>query len=71
MWQDEEKSSGGRINHKRFQLISEADPETLAAGCPFCMTMMEDTLKARSLEEQMRVRDLAELVADATGAVVK
>ena len=71
MWKEEEKSPGGRINQKRFDQISEADPETLVVGCPFCMTMMEDALKSRSLEDKMRVRDLAELIADSTGATVK
>jgi len=62
---------GRRFNQKLFEQINEADPETLAVGCPFCMTMMEDALKSRSLEDKMRVRDIAELIADATGATVK
>jgi hypothetical protein len=33
--------------------------------------MIEDAVKSRSLEETMRVRDLAELLAEATGAQVK
>jgi heterodisulfide reductase subunit D len=43
----------------------------MAVGCPFCMTMMEDALKSRSLEDQMRVRDLSELIAESTGAPTK
>ena len=35
------------------------------------MTMMEDALKSRSLEDSMRVRDLIEIVAESTGAPVK
>jgi Fe-S oxidoreductase len=38
----------------------------MAVGCPFCMRMMEDALKSRSLEDQMRVRDLSELIAEST-----
>jgi hypothetical protein len=38
-------------------------------GMPFCMTQMEDAMKARSMEEKMRVRDISELIADSTGAV--
>ena len=56
---------------KRFDQIREAKPETVAVGCPFCMTMLEDALKSRLLEEQMQVRDLSELVADTTGALSK
>lgn len=65
-WKEEHE--GTRINQKRFDQLSQAGPETLAVGCPFCMTMMEDAVKSRSLEESMRVRDLAELVAESTGA---
>jgi Fe-S oxidoreductase len=68
-WKEEHE--GTRINQKRFDQISVAKPQTLAVGCPFCMTMMEDALKSRSLEDSMRVRDLAELVAESTAALVK
>jgi Fe-S oxidoreductase len=64
MWKEEHE--GTRINQKRFDQISAANPKTLAVGCPFCMTMMEDALKSRSMEDQMRVRDLIEIVAEST-----
>jgi hypothetical protein len=35
------------------------------------MTMIEDAVKSRSLEESVRVRDLAELMAEATGVQKK
>ena len=53
----------------RFDQLSEANPETLAVQCQFCMTQMEDAMKARSMEEKMRVRDISKLIADSTGAV--
>ncbi len=64
MWKEEHE--GTRINQKRFDQLSVANPKTLAVGCPFCMTMMEDALKSRSLEDSMRVRDLIEIVAEST-----
>ena len=69
MWKEEQE--GTRINQKRFDQINEATPETIAVGCPFCMTMMEDALKSRSLEDHMRVRDLSELIAESTGVTTK
>jgi len=69
MWKEEKE--GTRINQKRFDQINEADPETMAVGCPFCMTMMEDALKSRSLEDKMRVRDLSELIAEASATPTK
>ncbi|HUA34100.1 MAG TPA: (Fe-S)-binding protein [Candidatus Binataceae bacterium] len=68
-WKEEHE--GTRINQKRFDQLNEAKPECLAVGCPFCMTMMEDAVKSRSLEDKMKVRDLAEIVADSTGAHAK
>ncbi len=65
-WKEEHE--GTRINQKRFDQLNEAKPECMAVGCPFCMTMIEDAVKSRSLEESMRVRDLSELLAEATGA---
>ena len=68
-WKEEHE--GTRINEKRFDQLNEAKPKCVATGCPFCMTMLEDAVKSRSLEETIRVRDLAELVAEATGLPTK
>ena len=68
-WKEEHE--GTRINQKRFDQLQEAKPKCVAVGCPFCMTMLEDAVKSRSLEETMRVRDLAELVAESTGVSTK
>ncbi len=65
-WKEEHE--GTRINQKRLDQLVEANPETLAVGCPFCMTQMEDAVKSRALEESIRVRDLSEIVAESTGA---
>jgi Fe-S oxidoreductase len=69
-WKEEEKDRT-RINHMRFDQIAVANPETLAVGCPFCMTMMEDAVKSRSLEEKMRIRDLSALIPESTVATSK
>jgi Fe-S oxidoreductase len=68
-WKEERE--GTRINQKRFEQLTHAKPNTLAVGCPFCMTMMEDAVKSRALEEEIAVRDLAEIVAESTGALEK
>ncbi|MGH7905463.1 MAG: heterodisulfide reductase-related iron-sulfur binding cluster [Candidatus Binataceae bacterium] len=65
-WKEERE--GTRINRTRLDQLVQADPETLAVGCPFCMTQMEDAVKSRSMEDAMRVRDLSEIVAESTGA---
>jgi Fe-S oxidoreductase len=62
-WKEEEKGTK-RINQERFDQINAASTQTLAVGCPFCMT-------PRSLEKSMRVRDLSELIAESTEASAK
>jgi len=34
----------------------------VAVGCPFCLTMLADGIKARSVEETVAVFDIAEIV---------
>ncbi len=69
MWKEE--VGHRRINAERFDQLTAAKPQTVATGCPFCMTMMTDAMKAKSLEETMEVRDLCELVAEASGVPTK
>jgi Fe-S oxidoreductase len=69
-WKEEERESM-RINQKRFAQLTQANPRTLAVGCPFCMIMMEDAVKSRMLEDQVAVRDLAEIIAESAGAPTK
>ena len=37
---------------------------TIAVSCPFCMTMLTDGTKAKDMDEKVKIRDLAELVAE-------
>jgi len=68
----ERRRKGNQADQSRaFDQINIAKPQTLAVGCPFCMTQMEDALKSRSLEKSMRIRDLSELIAESTEAAAK
>ena len=61
MWKEEHL--GSRINLARVGQLEEAKPETIAVGCPFCMTMLDDAVKSKNLEEQIKVLDIVEMVA--------
>jgi len=37
----------------------------IATGCPFCMTMLIDGLKAANADERVQAWDVAEVLADA------
>ena len=62
MWLEE--TIGERINENRVDEALRRGAEQIFTACPFCMTMLEDGLKARD-EEEVRVRDIAEIVLQA------
>jgi len=62
MWMEEH--SGTRINVARVTEALECDPQTICVTCPYCMTMFEDGLKDRDADARVRVKDLAEIVAE-------
>ena len=59
-----EVNIGQRVNHIRTEQAIETGANVVATGCPFCMQMFADGVKAKGVEETLRVQDIAELVAD-------
>ena len=55
------------INVERAEEALETNAKTIAVGCPFCMTMMSDGIKAKEKEDEVEVKDLAEIVAQGEG----
>ncbi|OYU84158.1 MAG: CoB--CoM heterodisulfide reductase [Flavobacterium sp. BFFFF2] len=53
------------INVARTEDALEVQPEIIAAGCPFCNTMLTDGIKAKEKEGSIQVLDIAELIAQA------
>ncbi|HCB45674.1 MAG TPA: CoB--CoM heterodisulfide reductase, partial [Algoriphagus sp.] len=39
----------------------------IAVGCPFCLTMMTDGVKNKEKENEVKVYDLAEMIAKDMG----
>jgi Fe-S oxidoreductase len=65
MWMEERE--GQRINHRRVEQALAKEPDAIATACPFCLIMLRDG--TTDLERtDVAVRDVAELLADATGA---
>ncbi len=58
-----EETVGKRINVERTEEAVATEAGGVATACPFCMTMMEDGIKAVGAEESFRSLDLAEVVA--------
>lgn len=59
-----EEHIGRRVNVERTEQALATGASTVAVGCPFCMTMMTDGTKAKGVDERVKVKDLAELVAE-------
>jgi len=53
------------INIERTEQALETKPQIIAAGCPFCNTMMTDGVKGKEKEGEVVVMDVAELIANA------
>jgi Fe-S oxidoreductase len=60
MWMEEK--IGTRVNEERVRQAVEVGAETIATGCPFCMTMISDGVNQKNLEGKVKVLDIAELV---------
>ena len=60
----EAEPGNGEVNHDRAGEALGTDPGIIAAGCPFCNTMLTDGVKHHN-KEQVLVKDIAELIAEA------
>ncbi|HTP52353.1 MAG TPA: (Fe-S)-binding protein [Anaeromyxobacteraceae bacterium] len=70
MWLEEKL--GTRVNQNRVsEAASTLGPGggVVATGCPFCLTMVRDGVNELGREEEMKVLDLAEIVAEGLPAV--
>jgi len=64
MFKEPEKGSKD-INIERTEQALDIKPEIIAAGCPFCNTMLTDGVKNKEKEATVAVMDIAELIASA------
>jgi len=64
MFKDAENGNK-EINIERIEDALEIQPDIIAAGCPFCNTMMTDGVKNKEREADIKVLDIAELIANA------
>ncbi len=64
MFKDAEKGDK-EVNIHRTEEALETKPEVVAAGCPFCNTMMSDGVKNKEREGDIEVLDVAEMIANA------
>lgn len=62
MFKEEEKGST-RVNFERTAEALATEAPIIAAACPFCNTMLTDGVKHGEKEEEVKVMDIAEMIA--------
>jgi heterodisulfide reductase subunit D len=65
MFKEAEKGNK-EVNIERTEEALETNPSVIATGCPFCNTMMTDGVKNQNREGDVKVMDVAELIAQAS-----
>ncbi|GIN93028.1 hypothetical protein J22TS1_40790 [Siminovitchia terrae] len=60
MWMEEKV--GERINVVRTEQALETNPGVIGSGCPYCLTMLSDGVKAKEMEDIVKTLDVAELL---------
>lgn len=70
MWIEESK--GRRVNYVRTEEAAATDAKVIATACPFCLQMFEEGVGAvpQAAQREMKVYDIAELLAAAVAATV-
>lgn len=58
----EDEPGDKRINIERSEEIIASEAGIVAANCPFCLTMLQDGMKAKDKQDSVMVYDLAELI---------
>lgn len=52
------------INTERTEDILEIKPHYVAVACPFCMTMLTDGVKYQNQQDNIKVLDISEIIAN-------
>ena len=60
----EDEPGNKRINMERSEEALTTEAPIIAVNCPFCLTMMQDGVKAAEKQEDVMVYDLAELIVN-------
>ncbi|MEP7218071.1 MAG: (Fe-S)-binding protein [Bacteroidota bacterium] len=59
-----EETEGKRVNIERSEEALATGADVVATACPFCMTMMNDGVKATNPDGHVVVKDVAEMVLE-------
>jgi Fe-S oxidoreductase len=60
MWMEE--SLGTRVNLERTDEALGTGADVVSTACPYCLIMLDDAVRARSREEEVKVLDLSQVL---------
>ncbi len=63
MWMEEHV--GKKVNIERTEEALATDASRIAVACPFCYVMMDDGVKEKKRDEEVKVQDVAEVLWEA------
>ena len=61
MWLETDAET--RINQTRLDHVLETGVNQVATACPYCLIMFDDALRTRGMVDDVRVMDIAEVMA--------
>jgi heterodisulfide reductase subunit D len=61
MWKEDEPGDK-RINLERAEEVLGTGATVVAANCPFCITMLQDGIKAKEKQDEVMVYDISEMI---------
>lgn len=59
-----EETEGKRINIERTEEALNTGAQVIASACPFCMTMLSDGIKAKEKANEVKVKDISEIISE-------
>lgn len=64
MFKESEKGDW-EINEMRIQQAQQTGSNTIATGCPFCNTMLQDGMTKQKTGDNLDIKDVVEMIAEA------
>jgi Fe-S oxidoreductase len=60
MWMEED--IGKRVNLERTDEALSTGADVVSTACPYCLIMLDDAVRARSKEDDVRVMDVSQVM---------